>query len=169
MSINYSQPSWPAIPEELAAKCLLCVDQQNDKWSELLGLPASTSYQLYDAPEEFKEWARQNLPIDRSYFIRVQRIPAAKDIPIHTDHRRSSAYNYLLQGDTAYTAWYNSDLKPIEHVKFKLHQWYMLDVSVPHNVFNIAVDRIAVTIGKVDPDATYTDLRIRKIGTTGEI
>ena len=65
MSINYSQPSWPAIPEELAAKCLLCVDQQNDKWSELLGLPASTSYQLYDAPEEFKEWARQNLTIDR--------------------------------------------------------------------------------------------------------
>ena len=168
MSTNYSQPNWPAIPEALAAKCLLCVDQQTDKLSKQ-GLPASTSYQLYDAPEEFKEWACQNLPIDRSYFISVQRIPAAKDIPIHTDHHRSSAYNYLLQGDTAYTAWYNSDLKPIEHVKFKLHQWYMLNVAVPHNVFNIAVDRIAVTIGQIDTDATYADFPIRKIGTTGEI
>lgn len=158
MSINYFQPNWPAIPESLAAKCLLCVDQQNDMWSEL-GRPASASYQLYDAPAEFKEWAYQNLPVDDSYFIRVQRIPTAKDITIHTDHGRSFAYNYLLQGDTAYTAWYNSDLKPIEHVKFRCHQWYRLNVAVPHNVFNITRDRIAVTIGQKDPNATYASFQ----------
>ena len=158
MSTNYSQINWNAVPEALAAECLDCVNQQHDMWSEL-GRPVSKSYQLYDAPIEFKNWAYKNLPIDESYFIRVQKIPAAKDITIHTDHGRSSAYNYLLQGDSAYTAWYNADLKPIEHVKFKKDQWYQLDVSVPHNVFNITVDRIAITIGQKNPDAHYASFQ----------
>ena len=155
MSINYSYVDWPAIPEDLATKCIDSVNCAEDIWGKGQGRPNSSLYQIYDAPEEFKKWAYSHLPIDESYYIRVQRLTPTKIFNIHTDHGRSITYNYLLQGEGAYTAWYDSELKPIEHVKFKNHQWARLDVSVPHNVLNITVDRIAVTINQADLTVKY--------------
>ena len=103
-------------------------------------------YHQYEALLELTDWCKQNLPIDDSYFIRIQKMFNIDRLENHVDVVRDSVVNYLLSPSGPETRWYDRNENVIESVVFTQYQWFKLSTNVTHSVENISFPRIAISV-----------------------
>jgi len=78
--------------------------------------------------------------------IKIQLI--TRELLIHKDKGRAAAFNYIIKsgGENVSTVWFDDDKNEIERVVLPEKQWYFLDLSKFHNIYDITETRIAITI-----------------------
>ncbi len=171
----YKYLDFPKLPSNLEAMCL-DIDNlaPNTKWPEPKNLDKISvdyptenfaKYKQYMVPKEVLVWLVDNGIVHKG--IRIARIHCMFDGPRvypHFDYPRTFAINYLLTDSTATTCFYkhktNSNLQPtrsnelfspdeielIDSVILEPRCWHQLDVTAIHNVENITVPRVALTL-----------------------
>jgi len=171
----YEYLDFPKLPSDLEAMCLDIDNlKPNTQWPEPKNLdkicvdhPTENfaKYKQYMVPLEVIRWLADNKLVNKD--IRLARIHCMFDGPRvypHLDYPRTYAINYLLTKSTATTCFYkhktNPNLKPtrsnelfspdeielVESVVLDHHRWHQLDVTKIHNVENITVPRVALTL-----------------------
>lgn len=91
-------------------------------------------YRVYTCDSALTEWVKAHFPEEVDV---VEYIVSDRAIVMHTDLGRSLAYNYILDtgGENIFTEFYNDSRDQlIERVEYAVGQWYLLNVSVPHQV-----------------------------------
>jgi hypothetical protein len=171
----YKYLDYPKLPAELEAMCLdLDNLEPNTRWPNPKNLETIqvdypvenfSKYQQFDVPKEVIRWLAKNQIITRE--VKVAKIHIMYDGPKvypHMDYPRTLATNYILTESTATTCFYRHklipDLKPscrnelihpdeielIDSVVLEHHRWHQLDVTKIHNVENITIPRVALTL-----------------------
>lgn len=171
----YTYLDLPRLPIDLETMCLdLANLEPNSRWPEPKNLDKICAdypkenfakYKQYMVPSEVIRWLADNKLVSKD--IRLARIHCMFDgsrVYPHFDFPRTYAINYLLTESTATTCFYkhktNADLKPtrsnelfsldevelVESVVLDHHRWHRLDVTKIHNVENITVPRVALTL-----------------------
>jgi hypothetical protein len=144
LSENYQHLNWPIVPLDLCASVI-----EYSKTAQNLGKFLNSSmerYHQYEALLELTDWCKQNLPIDDSYFIRIQKMFNIDRLENHVDVVRDSVVNYLLSPSGPETRWYDRNENVIESVVFTQYQWFKLSTNVTHSVENISFPRIAISV-----------------------
>ena len=117
------------------------------------------------------DWLLKNVPGINQDQIKGQ-IQSSGTHIVHSDIRRFAALNYIVDtgGENVITSWYQEKNKPLKRnktiskqqsdegfvdynnleildsVKFEKNKWYLIDVSVLHDVDNIETFRKSITI-----------------------
>ena len=171
----YKYLDYPKLPSDLEAMCLdINKLKSNTTWPEPKNLDKIqgnyptynfAKYKQYMVPSDVIRWLIDNKLVNKD--IRIARIHCMFDGPSvypHFDYPRTFAINYILTESDATTCFYKHktqvDLKPtqsnelfspgeielVESVVLDHHRWHQLDVTKIHNVENITVPRVALTL-----------------------
>ena len=127
-------------------------------------------YKQYLAPELLIIWLNDHGLLNENVrHPRIQRMVGGNQIYPHFDYPRTFAINYLITDSVATTCFYkhktNPDIKPsatnesiasdeielTDSVVFDHHRWHWLDVTKIHNVTNITIPRVAITLSGYGP------------------
>jgi hypothetical protein len=131
----------------------------------------------------FIEWLNQNLNLEFENVLYQEQIPKNKKNSthiVHSDIQRKYALNYYIEegGEGVLTTWYKEFNKPLtrtkntggmqadtgpvsyqnleilNQVEFKKENWYILNVSLLHDVDNIQNTRKSISISLTDLQAS---------------
>jgi len=136
---NFNYIEKPKLPQRLIDQVFLSLDNPN-----IFKFQKYDAYQIFDATEELKNFTHSIFPFPHT--TRVQRI--TKDLIIHKDFGRSMVFNFIVStgGKNVETCFYNEKNILIEKHKIEQQRWHFLNVLTPHNVINIELARVALTI-----------------------
>jgi hypothetical protein len=104
--------------------------------------------ECFTVPDEVLNFLAPLFPENYKMLIQV----IYKDLPIHSDYSRTSAYNFLIElgGINPTTQFFNGppDYKIIEQVNIEKLRWHHINTLTPHNVVGITPGerRICITV-----------------------
>jgi hypothetical protein len=139
---------WPAIPEDICNELLEYAKTAENVWE---AKDTYADFEQYAGPESLKQWVYDNLPKGLSgYMIRLQGMPKSTSIVKHKDGLRRSSYNFVLTENSGITNWYDDNDTLVKTVDYKPKVWYHHQSQVTHDVTQINIPRVAVTIYKFE-------------------
>jgi hypothetical protein len=150
MPLYESCPHLPHIPEEIAS--LLTEENIRKEHNQFIARDGERYevpwYSIHKANLELTEFLKPYFP--ETMRISVQLI--TRELLIHKDKGRTTAYNYVIKsGGNVSTVWFDDDKNEIDRVIFPEREWYKLDLSVFHNVYDVTSTRIAITVNEPVP------------------
>jgi len=150
----YELLDWPKLPEDMEQRLVEWSNTAEDRWpgSKMHGVQF---FNHFEAPDYLVNWVKENLPLDDSYTVILQRFFNIDVCPIHKDYMRDYSFNYLLVPSDAETHFYNDDKELIHTVKYDHRQWHRHESKVYHNVTGINNYRLAIAIFKLIPEEIY--------------
>lgn len=146
---NFKYLSYPPIPLELYQSIYDSISNGN-------------MLECFPVPDEVLNFVAPLFP--ENYKILTQVIYS--NLPIHSDHSRLSAYNFLIDlgGDNVVTNFFDGppDYNIIENIKFEKYRWHYINTGVPHNVIGIAPGATRICITVYEEKKLYECLKIIK-------
>jgi hypothetical protein len=148
MNLYKHCPDLPIIPEELAN--LITEESARRNQSEFTARDGERYevpwYSLHKCEEDVVSFLRPYF--SKNTEIKIQLM--TRELLIHKDQGRVTAYNYLIKsGGDVSTVWFDDEKNEIDRVILPERAWYKLDVGTFHNIYNITSTRIAITAFEV--------------------
>jgi len=176
----YKYLDYPKLPIELEAMCLDFDNlEPNLKWPVVSNIDQISvdyprknfaQYKQYLPPKQLISWLNDQEIVNKNVWqARIHCMFDGDRIYPHMDYPRIFAINYILTDSTATTCFYkhklNPDIRPsktneaislndielTDSVILEHHRWHYIDVTKIHNVENITVPRIAITVSGFGP------------------
>lgn len=135
----------PQVPAEvveqvrLSAQDLVNVVEHNNK-----------NYKWAAANEQVQQWCRQNISPDMYWGVQI----IDSDLPVHKDLGTQAKFNYIVDtaGGDVVTNFYDDEMKLVETITFKEHAWYILDVTMFHEVVGVEPGQVRLSLtGRIFP------------------
>lgn len=130
----------PKIPEHLLTTD---IDEIRNKYPN--NFPIETEvYTLHPITDELYVFLKDLFPDHENISYQIIK----EGIPIHKDHGRVGAINYLIHtgGDNVSTAWYDDDGNLLDSTVFPERTWHYVKADIDHGIHDLTDVRVAITI-----------------------
>jgi hypothetical protein len=135
----------PQVPDNIveqirqSARELVNVVEHNDK-----------NYIWAAANQQVQQWCRQNISPDMYWGVQI----IDGHLAAHKDQGTQAKFNYIIDaaGQDVVTNFYDDDMKLVETVHFLEHTWYILDVTMLHEVVGVKHGQVRLSLtGRIFP------------------
>lgn len=138
----------PKVPDNIIQEIYNSITNNNEAFTGFDTNYSKDVYGWYRGNQLLQDWCQQNISPDIFWGVQV----ITGDLPIHKDLGSESKFNYIVEpgGGNVITYFYDDNDQEIESINLEAHEWYILNVSVKHNVKNVKSTRISIT-GRIHP------------------
>lgn len=135
----------PQIPADI-------VEQVYQSANELVNLVNyhENNYKWVAANDAVQQWCRENISPDMYWGVQI----IDGNLLAHKDIGTKIKFNYIIDaaGTNSVTHFYDDEMKLVETVHFKEHVWYILDVTMFHEVTGLEPGQIRLSLtGRIFP------------------
>jgi hypothetical protein len=109
-----------------------------------------SNYKWAAANDQVQQWCRQNISPDMYWGVQI----IDGYLAAHKDQGTQAKFNYIIDaaGQDVVTNFYDDDMKLIETVHFLEHAWYILDVTMLHEVVGVEPGQVRLSLtGRIFP------------------
>jgi hypothetical protein len=136
----------PKIPSNIVQEVYNAINDITDE----LTVITSGAYEWISANKTVQDWCKDNICPDMHWGIQV----ISGNLEKHKDIGTTAKFNYIIDsaGSNVETVFFDDNFNIIEVVVFEEHSWYILDVSIYHEVTGIERNKKRISLtGRIFP------------------